>query len=145
MSRLSFPDLNVWLAVAAPEHIHAGFARRWWEQEEGILAFTRFTQLGFLRLMTTAAAMDGKPLTMSRAWRVYDRLYQDDRVTFLPEPVGVEKRFRESAAGKSASPKMWADAWLLAVAQAAGGVLVTFDRALVSFGAHCLLPKRGRV
>ena len=35
-----------------------------------------------------------------------------------------------------------ADAWLLAVAEAAGGVLVTFDRALAARGAHCLLAKR---
>ncbi len=35
------------------------------------------------------------------------------------------------------------DAWLLAVAQAAEGVLVTFDKALGPRGARCLLPKRG--
>jgi hypothetical protein len=74
MNSLSFPDISVRLAVAAPEHIHAAIARRWWEQEAGIIAFSRLTQLGFLRLMTTAAVMDGKPLTISAAWRVYDRL-----------------------------------------------------------------------
>jgi len=42
-------------------------ARRWWEQETGIIAFSRLTQLGFLRLMTTAAAMDGKPLDVHRS------------------------------------------------------------------------------
>ena len=143
MSSLSFPDINVWLAIAAPEHVHAAFARRWWEQEAGAIAFTRLTQLGFLRLMTTAAVMDGKPLTIAEAWRVHDRLYQDDRVTFISEPPEVEKRFREKATGRTASPKVWADAWLLAVAQAAEGILVTFDKALVSRGAYCLLPRRG--
>jgi toxin-antitoxin system PIN domain toxin len=143
MNSLSFPDINVWLAAAAPEHIHAAIARRWWEQETGTIAFSRLTQLGFLRLMTTAAVMDGKPLTITQAWRVYDRFYEDDRVTFLSEPPEVEKRFRENASGRTASPKIWADAWLLAVAQAAEGTLVTFDKALVSRGAHCLLPKRG--
>jgi hypothetical protein len=34
----------------------------------------------------------------------------------------------------------WADAWLLAFAQAAQGTLVTFDRALAARGARCLLP-----
>jgi predicted nucleic acid-binding protein len=101
------------------------------------------TQLGFLRLMTTAAAMDGKPLTIAEAWRVYDRLYDDDRVTFVAEPVEVEKRFREKAVGRTASPKVWADAWLLAMAQEAGGVLVTLDKALAGRGARCLLGKRG--
>ena len=142
MISLSFPDINVWLAVAAPEHIHADIARRWWEQQIGTIAFSRFTQLGFLRLMTTAAVMDGKPLTIAEAWRVYDRFYEDDRVTFFSEPPDVEKRFREKATGRTVSPKVWADAWLLAVAQASEGVLVTFDKALASRGAHCLLPKK---
>ncbi len=140
MTSLSFPDINVWLALAAPEHIHASVARVWWEQENGTIAFCRLTQLGFLRLMTTAAAMDGKPLSMSEAWRVHDRLYKDDRVMFISEPPEVDKRFREKATGRTASPKTWADAWLLAVAQAADGILVTFDRALAARGALCLLP-----
>jgi uncharacterized protein len=134
--------MNVWLALATPEHVHSGPARRWWQQEDGTIAFCRLTQLGLLRLMTTAAAMDGKPLTIAEAWRVYDRFYIDDRVTFLPEPPEVEKNFREKAAGRTVSPKVWADAWLLAFAQAADGVLVTFDKALGPRGAACLLLKR---
>jgi predicted nucleic acid-binding protein len=91
--------------------------------------------------MTTATVMDGKPLTIAEAWRVYDRLYDDDRVTFVAEPPEVDKRFREEARGRTASPKLWEDAWLLAVARTAEGVLVTFDKALASRGALCLLPK----
>ena len=143
MSSLSFPDINVWLAIAAPEHVHAAIAKGWWQQETGSIAFCRLTQLGFLRLMTTAAVMDGKPLTMTEAWRVYDRLYVDDRVTFISEPPEVDKRFREKASRRSASPKVWADAWLLAVVQAVEGILVTFDKALASQGVNCLLPKSG--
>jgi toxin-antitoxin system PIN domain toxin len=142
MSSLNFPDINVWLALAAHEHIHSALARRWWKEESGAIGFCRLTQLGFLRLVTTAAAMDGKPLTISEAWRVYDRFYDDDRVMFVSEPPEIEKRFREKAVGKTASPKVWADAWLLAVAQTAEGALVTFDKALASRGAYCLLPKR---
>jgi toxin-antitoxin system PIN domain toxin len=141
MSSLNFPDINVWLALAAPEHLHAAVAQRWWNEESGAIAFSRLTELGFLRLMTTAAVMDGKPLTVAEAWRVYDRLYDDDRVMFVSEPPEVERLFREKASGRTASPKLWADAWLLAVAQAAGGILITFDKALASRGAHCLLSR----
>ena len=143
MTSLSFPDVNVWLAVATPEHVHHGPARRWWEAETGRIAFSRITQLGFLRLMTTAAATDGKPLTMAEAWRVHDRLFEDDRVVFLPEPGEVETRFREYASGRTASPKLWADAWLLAFARAAEGTVITFDLALGTLGARCLLPETG--
>jgi hypothetical protein len=92
--------------------------------------------------MTTAAAMGGKPLTIDEAWRVHDRFFDDDRVTFIAEPADIEKRFRERAVGSTASPKMWADTWMLACATAAGGVLVTCDKALANRGAHCLLPNR---
>ena len=94
--------MKVWLALATSEHIHSGLARRWWDGENGVIAFSRFTQLGLLRLMTTAAAMDGKPLTLTAAWRVYDRFFEDDRVAFVSEPVGTEERFRELTKGKSA-------------------------------------------
>ena len=50
--------------------------------------------------------------------------------------------FRTNTTGPASAPKVWADAWLLAVAEAAGGVLVTFDKALAARGALCLLSKR---
>jgi hypothetical protein len=140
---LSVPDINVWLALTTHEHLHHTLARRWWRQHEGRIAFIRLSQLGLLRLMTTAAAMDGKPLTIEEAWLVYDRFFDDDRVTFIPEPSEVEIEFRERAVGGSAAPKVWTDAWMLAQASAAGGVLVTFDKALAGRGAHCLLPLKG--
>ena len=143
MRSLIFPDVNVWLALAAPEHVHAAAARRWWENETSRIVFSRITQLGFLRLMTTAAAMDGKPLTMTEAWRVHGWLFEDDRVGFVAEPAEIETHFRDYTADRTASPKLWADAWLLAFAQAAQGTLVTFDRALAARGAHCLLPEPG--
>jgi uncharacterized protein len=136
---LSFPDVNVWLALLLEDHVHRPRARVWWEATDAAIAFTRFTGLGVLRLLTTAAAMNGKPLSMDAAWRAYDRLFEDDRVVFFPEPAGVDMRFREFAAGRTPSPKVWADAWLLAVAHAAEGTLITFDRALATRGAHCLL------
>ena len=139
MSSLSFPDVNVWLALTTSEHVHSAAARRWWNQETGRIAFSRITQMGFLRLMTTAAAMDGHPLTMTEAWRIHDRLFEDARVAFIGEPADVEPHFREYTSGQSTSPKLWADAWLVAFAKATGGTLVTFDRALRARGARCLL------
>ena len=139
MTSLSFPDVNVWLALAAPEHVHAPIARAWWDQEDGQIAFCRLTQMGLLRLVTTAAAMDNKPLTIAQAWRVYDRFFVDDRVTLVSEPPEIDSGFRKMATGRAASPKLWADAWLLAFAAAANGRLVTFDKALAARGAHSLL------
>ena len=83
--------------------------------------------------------MDNRPLTISEAWKVYDRFFEDERVVFVPEPSDVEKSFRKRATGRLVSPKIWADAWLLATAEAAGGKLITFDKALAGRGAICLL------
>jgi predicted nucleic acid-binding protein len=132
------------MALILEHHVHRRPARAWWQTSDGPIAFTRFTQISVLRLLTTAGAMDGQPLAMDAAWRAHDALYADDRVALLDEPVGAEPRFREYTAGRTASPKLWADAWLLAVARAAEGTVVTFDRALAARGALCLLPDPGR-
>ena len=87
--------------------------------------------------------MKGKPLSFDEAWRVYDSLLVDERVVFLPEDSQADRFFRANTTGPASAPKVWADAWLLAIAEAAGGVLVTFDKALASRGAHCLLSHRG--
>jgi uncharacterized protein len=143
MTPLSFPDVNVWFALAAPEHEFAAFAKRWWNAYPGSIAFCRMSQLALLRLLTTAATMDGKPLSNLEALAVHDRFFHDDRVIFVSEPREAEAQFRIHAALPSASPKVWADVWLLACAQTAGGTLVTFDRALASRSSQCLLLGKG--
>jgi toxin-antitoxin system PIN domain toxin len=140
---LSFPDVNVWLALLHADHVHRASASLWWERTDGPIAFTRFTEVSLLRLLTTSAAMKHQPLTMDEAWCAYDRLFADDRVALYPEPAEVEKYFRKYASGPTASPQLWADAWLLAVAQAAAGIVVTFDRAMAARGARCLLQDPG--
>ena len=131
------------MALVLEHHVHRAIARAWWHETNGPIAFTRFTELGLLRLLTTSAAMDAKPLSMDEAWRVYDGLFADERVALYPEPGDAEARFRDFAKGGAASPKRWCDAWLLAVARAAEGALITFDRALGTRGAHCLLQDFG--
>jgi len=127
------------MALVLEHHVHRPAARAWWQTANGMIAFTRLTQIGMLRLLTTSAAMDGKPLAMDEAWRVHDGLFADDRVALLAEPVDADRHFREYASGRIAAPKVWADAWLLAVARSAAGVLITFDRRLAERGARCLL------
>jgi len=142
MTSLSFPDINVWLALATNEHVHSQIARHWWKKAKEQICFCRLTQLGLLRLLTTAAAMGGKPLTLDEAWQVYDGFFGDARVAFMPESAQTEAHFRLLAQGDTPAPKVWGDTWLLAVAEAADGTLVTFDRALAPRGAHCLLGAR---
>ena len=140
MTSLSFPDVNVWLALLYEDHVHRATALTWWKSEAGDrIGFTRLTQMGVLRLVTTAAAMNGQPLTMAEAWQAYDRLFEDDRVVLYPEPAGVETQFRQLSKAPVASLKVWADAYLVAFASGHHGQLVTFDRALENRGADCLV------
>lgn len=138
MKSLSFPDVNVWLALLYADHVHRPSALTWWSETTGNIGFTRLTQIGVLRLSTTAAAMNRQPLTMAEAWKAYDRLFQDDRVALYPEPAGIELLFRRHSSPPAVSPKVWADAYLIAFAAGHQGHLVTFDRALENRGG-CLV------
>ena len=75
---------------------------------------------------------------MAEAWGLWDQIWADSRVSFLPEPDGLEREFRSRSRLASRSPKVWADAYLLAFAVTAGVKLVTFDRALKSRSADVL-------
>jgi predicted nucleic acid-binding protein len=64
------------------------------------------------------------------AWKAYDKRLQDERIEFLEEPAELEAKFRALTKSPQASPKEWADSYVLAFAAAAGLRLVSFDRAL---------------
>ena len=95
--------------------------------------------MGLLRLLTTSAVMNGEPLQMRQAWRVYDELSADERVDFLTEPFNMERPFRENSSTRLPSPKLWADAYLLAFAAESQAELVTFDVKLAKRGKTILL------
>lgn len=101
------------------------------------LIFSRFTQLGLLRLMTNNSVMGEQTLTLRDAWAVYDRWLEDERIEFCSDPEQTEAAFRQATepfADRTAS-KWVGDCWLLAFAQATHSQLVTFDQALCDF-AH---------
>ena len=117
-----------------------GRAQLWFEQAgEEQFFFCRFTQVTVLRLLTTDQVMGKDARTMSEAWSLWDRIWADTRIVFLPEPDDIEREFRSRSRLSSRSPKVWADAYLLAFAAVAGLKLVTFDRALKSHGVDVLI------
>ena len=140
MNTLNFLDANVWLALIWNRHADSGKARSWFEQAaDEQFFFCRFTQMTVLRLLTTDQVMGKDTKTMSEAWSVWDRVWADSRIAFLPEPEDLEKEFRLRSRLATRSPKVWADAYLLAFAITAGLKLVTFDRALQARGAEVLV------
>jgi toxin-antitoxin system PIN domain toxin len=137
-----FPDLNVWLALSVSAHIHSEQAWRWVSRAvpEARLLFSRYTQIGLLRLLTSPSVMGEQTLTLRKAWSVYDQWLEDARVQFHPEPRGIDLVFREATkpfAGQPAS-KLVGDCYLLAYAKHTQSALVTFDAAL-----HALAERQG--
>jgi toxin-antitoxin system PIN domain toxin len=130
-----FPDLNVWLALSDTGHSHTANAWQWLNHlsEGATLLFSRYTQVGLLRLLTNTAVMHEYTLTVQNAWAMYDRWLSDPRVQFHPEPLHLDTAFRRAMqpfAAQRAS-KWIGDCYLLAFAKESGATLVTFDKALL--------------
>lgn len=131
--RSYFPDINVWIALAYRGHTHHNSAAEWFTQiDRENLYFCRFTQMGFLRLLTHRSVMQHEVRTQQEAWRIYDSLLADERVAFLPEPdnQNIEDGFRRLTTSRASSNRQWSDAYLAAFAMTADLTLVTFDRGL---------------
>jgi uncharacterized protein len=131
-------DSNIWLALALSRHVHHTAATAWLEtiEEPATLLFCRATQQSFLRLLTNASvlgAYGNPPLTNHEAWSAYAALLSDDRIAYRVEPPGLESVWRELAARRSASPKLWMDAYLAAFALAGRHSMVTTDSAFRQF------------
>src|SRR5690242_14015134 len=107
MMKRSFPDVNVWFALAVADHPHHTPAIDWWNEESSLVGFSRLTQLGLLRLLTTASAMGGMPLTNAEAWKVYDGLVADSRVRIFPELPQLDDLFRAKSSLRQSAPKVW--------------------------------------
>jgi uncharacterized protein len=140
MNTLNFLDSNVWLALIWSQHAHSERARAWFDEAaEEHFFFCRFTQITVLRLLTTQKIMGNHTKTMSQAWDLWDRVWADTRIAFLPEPDDLEREFRSRSRLSSPSPKVWADSYLLAFVAVAGLKFVTFDQSLRSRDTNVLV------
>ncbi len=85
-----------------------------------------------LRLLTTNAIFTpygSRARSNAQAWSAYHDLLANERIAFVEEPPGLETHWERLASRRSASPKLWMDAYLAAFAIAGGYQLVTTDRA----------------
>jgi hypothetical protein len=137
-----FPDIDLWIALRWDGHVHHRRAAEWFNalDDKGRVFFCRFTQLGLLRLLSSAAVMGNDVMTQRAAWLAYAAQWQEDeRVGFLDEPVDLEARFRALTRLRHPAPKDWADSYLAAFAGTSALTLVTFDTALKSKAARAIL------
>jgi toxin-antitoxin system PIN domain toxin len=129
------PDVNVWLALTFDAHIHHPAAKSWFDglPSGSICCFCRLTQQGFLRLATKPSVFGKDAVTLPEAWRLYDLLLSDPRVTFAMEPTLTETHWRNFTQTQSFSPNVWSDAYLAAFALGGGLELVTFDKGFAQY------------
>lgn len=122
-------DVNFWVALTLDSHTgHVAAATFFDSLSRDQIWFCRFTQIGFLRMLTNRSVMGPQLLSQQKAWQLYDRLCADERIQYLSEPFAVEPRFRSLTQGRLPAHKAWSDAYLAALAGEAGLALATFDR-----------------
>lgn len=131
-------DTNFWIALSLSQHYFHRLARNWFDRQsaEHSVLFCRATQQSFMRLITTEAVLrpyDVAPMNNTAAWNFYHEIAADPRVGFAREPKGIEKRWKYYSEHRSASPKLWMDAYLAALAMAGGHRLVTTDEGFRQF------------
>lgn len=131
MTSLLLPDTNVWVAMHHERHEHHRTAQAWFDGlGSEMLVFSRQTQLGFFRLLTTFAMMGDETVSQRQCWAIYEEWLAGGRALLRAEPPGIEAAFRKRTVALEPAPRTWMDAYLAAFAETAGVTLVTFDRAL---------------
>jgi hypothetical protein len=128
-SKISLPDINVWVALASDRHVHHGLARDWFTAgREASTAFCRVTQMGFLRLLTNPRVMGDDVLNQRQAWDVYEQLARDPHVFFALEPPDIEPVWKRLTQSAFAATGFWTDAYIAALALLHNFEVVSFDR-----------------
>jgi toxin-antitoxin system PIN domain toxin len=129
-----FPDVNAWLALAWEGHVHHRAAAAWFDgvPEQSRLIFSRYSQLGLLRLVTNAQVMGDSVVSLQDAFALYDRLLEDPRIDLNAEPQGLDQLMRAAARpfARHRATKAVGDLYLIAFAVAAQATMVTFDKAM---------------
>jgi uncharacterized protein len=127
-------DLNTWLALLLEGHSQHAIARQWYASElltPGNLKFCHSTEMGFLRLLTQKKVMLACGLdafTNEEAVGFLSRIHRDEVIGFVGEAPGTRALWLALSRSGQASPKIWMDAYLAALAITQDMDLVTFDQ-----------------
>ena len=128
MATIDLPDVNVWIALSAPDHVHRARAERYWQEEAAAqLAFSTVTMLGLVRVCSNAPLFAGLPLEPAAAWAMFQGWMGFDQVVYLSEPVTCRQALDNLVTGGSVARRTWTDSYLAAFAKMARLRLVSFD------------------
>lgn len=138
-------DVNVIFALLVDGHEHHPVAWRWWEERsDGSVVWSLPVKLGILRLLTNARAMEGNPLDPVAALDAWKEFARDPRVLEAEVAAAAhERELRRLISGREASPNLWTDAWLAALAESSSIGLTSFDAGFRNFGLQHFELLRG--
>lgn len=128
-------DANVLFPLLVNGHVAHEAAWRWWERKpDGGIGLCLLTRLAVLRLLTNRVAMNGAPIKPAAALKAWQRLATDPRCFYIDSPpASHEACFVALVSGREATPNLWTDAWLAALAKSFDHEVATFDRGFQSF------------
>ena len=126
---VDLPDLNVWLALAWPDHSHHHQALYYWEQQAAEqLLFCTVTALGLVRLVCQPKLMGAAVKTLAEASSLLDAFCQQLGVSLASEKRAGWEVFHQLLNSGELPPRLCTDAYLAALAITHGWRLVSFDR-----------------
>ena len=135
-SNTDLPDLNVWLALAAPNHFHHQQALNYWEQQAAEqVHFCTVTALGLVRLVSQPKLMGPAVKTTPEASALLQALCKQPGVSLaIPANYGWDV-FHQLMREGDLSARLCTDTYLAAIAISNGWHLVSFDHDFERFGA----------
>lgn len=121
-------DINVLLALAWPSHVHHTQAQRWFAQK-GAAGFRTcpLTQIGFIRICINPRFTPGA-VSPKEALLLLEHIIALPNHEFWPDDLPLSQAVKDHPI---VGHRQVTDAYLLALATARGGVLASFDRALL--------------
>ena len=122
-------DVNVLVALFDPVHVHHDDAHEWFRANaKRKWATCPLTINGCVRILAQSSTSELK-LTPVAAAKQLSEFCEDPHHEFWPDDLFLldEARFKLE---KLSSPKQITDVYLLGIAVARGGLLVTFDRSI---------------
>lgn len=136
MTRACLVDVNVLLPLLLPQHVAHAAARQWLADRpaDAQTFFALPTQLGVLRLLSQPRVLGAAALAPERALQTWDSLVQALGLHEAPPtPPEHAQHLRQLVVGRAATPNLWTDAWLAALALSLDCEMVSFDRGFRSF------------
>ncbi len=126
---VDLPDLNVWLALAYPQHSHHHEAVRYWEQQAAAnVVFCTVTALGLVRLVCQPKVMGSAAMTAPAASELLEAFCRQPGVELAPTEQGEWEVFHNLMRTGELPTRLCTDAYLAALAISQGWRLVSFDR-----------------